>query len=238
MVAPPSTPGRRFVLLLAGAVVGAVLGAFVSMITNLALIEISTSTVFAAYFGGLFMLVGCLIFWRVSSHQVVDDDSLPMPKIYLTAFAGLIILSGILCFLVDRKVFVGLRYWKKVPVYAILGSAVAFAMTFAIVDVLNYMVGLCQASVAKPIVESTQQVLLVLFVSLSMGLAFGFIFSVLGVEDEDKFHVRLALLRDQRISEPIGAILGALAGAGLEFFRQKDDYLMLAAGKTEYDEDI
>lgn len=218
------------------AVVGAALGAFVSMITNLALIEISISLMFSAYFGGLFILVGGLILWRVISHEAMEP--LPMPKIFLSAFAGMIVLSGFLCFLLDRKVFVGLRPWMKVPLYTILGSAVSFAMTFAIVDVLNYMVGLCQSSVSKPIVESAQQVMLVLCISLAMGLAFGFTFGVLGVEDEDAYHIRMALLKDERFSEPVGAALGALGGFGLEYIRQRDDYSMLAAGKTEFDEDI
>jgi len=235
MVSAPS-PGRRYCLLAVSGVVGAALGAFVSMITNLALVEISVSLVFSAYFGGLFILVGCLIFWRVSSHQALDP--LPMPKIYLSIFAGVIVLSGFLCFLLDRKVFVGLRPWMKVPLYTILGSAVSFAMTFAIVDVLNYIVGHCQTSVSKPIVESAQQVMLVLLVSLAMGLAFGFTFGVLDVEDEDAYHIRMALFRDERYSEPVGIALGALAGFGLEFFRQRDDYSMLASGKTEFDEDI
>lgn len=235
MVAPLSST-RRLCQLVIGLMGGAVLGAFVSMITNLALVEISVSLMFSAYFGGLFILVGCLIFWRVTSHQALDP--LPMPKIYLSTFAGVIILSGFLCFLLDRKIFMGLRPWMKVPLYTILGSAVSFAMTFAIVDVLNYVVGLCQASVSKPLVESAQQVLLVLAVSLAMGLAFGFTFGVLDVEDEDAYHIRMALLRDERYSEPVGALLGAVAGFGLEYIRQRDDYAMAAAGKTEFDEDI
>ncbi len=73
---------------------------------------------------------------------------------------------------------------------------------------------------------------------MAMGLAFGFTFGILDVEDEDQFHLRMALFRDERYSEPVGAVLGALAGFGLEFVRQRDDYSMLAAGKTEFDEDI
>jgi len=45
-------------------------------------------------------------------------------------------------------------------------------------------------------------------------------------------------LRDERYSQPVGCLLGAIAGAGLELCRQRDDYAMAAAGKTEFDEDI
>merc|ERR1740129_586782 len=162
---------------------------------NMALVEISVSLMFSAYFGGLFILVGCLILWRVTSHQALEP--LPMPKIYLSIFAGVIILSGILCFVLDRKVFSGMGPKVKVPLYTILGSAVSFAMTFAIVDLLNYVVGLFQPSVSKPLVENAQQVLLVLAVSLAMGLAFGFTFWVLVEKVWFQYPLRVALLRDE-----------------------------------------
>merc|ERR1719230_2043818 len=152
--------------------VGGGLGVVISMVVNLALIEISISPFFSMYFGVLFIIVGGLILWRVISHETADP--LQMKKLHLSIFAGTIIFSGFLCFLLDRRMFVGLAPWLKVPLYMTLGLAVAFALTFSIVDVLNYIIGFCQASVAKPIVESSQQVYLVLVVSLVMGAVFGF----------------------------------------------------------------
>ena len=52
------------------------------------------------------------------------------------------------------------------------------------------------------------------------------------------YHLRVALLRDEKITQPVGIALGALAGAGLEYCRQRDDYSLIAAGKTEFEEDI
>merc|ERR550514_469015 len=122
------------------------------MVVNLALIEISISPFFSMYFGILFVLVGCLILWRVVSQETADP--MQMKRLHLSIFAGTIIFSGFLCFLLDRRMFVGLRPWMKVPLYTVLGSSVSFAMTFAIVDVLNYVFGLCQTTLSKPIVES------------------------------------------------------------------------------------
>jgi len=150
----------------------------------------------------------------------------------------MIIVSGFLCFVLDKRFFMGLKPWMKVPLYTVLGSAVCFAMTFAIVDVLNYAIGFFQTAVAKPIVESVHQVGLVLVVSVMMGMAFGFTFGVLDVADEESYHLRIALLRDEKYSQPVGLALGAFAGAGLEYCRQRDDYSLAAAGKTEFDEDI
>merc|ERR1712228_182710 len=108
--------------------------------------------------------------------------------------------------------------------YMTLGLAVAFALTFSIVDVLNYVIGFCQSTVAKPIVESPQQVYLVLLVSLAMGVAFGFTFGFLDVEDEQVYHIRVALMREEHFCYPMGVALGCAAGFGNEWLRQRDDY--------------
>jgi len=227
---------RKTLFLGVAGVVGAALGTFVSMITNFALVEISISPLFSVYFGGLFVLIGCLVLWRVISHEA--HEPLPLPKLHLSIFAGLIVVSGVLCFLVDRRLFAGLRPWMKVPLYTVLGSSVCFAMTFAIVDVVNYMVGLCQSSVAKPVVESINQVLLLLLTSLAMGTAFGFTFGVLDVASEDELHMQVARLRDEQYGRRVGLVLGGLLGVGIEHCRQRDNYMLAAAGKTQFDEDI
>lgn len=233
-----TAPGQKNQMLYAvSVIIGGVLGVVISMVVNLALIEISISPFFSMYFGILFILVGCLILWRVLSHEA--SDPLQMKKLHLSIFAGTIILSGALCFLLDRKMFVGLAPWMKVPLYMTLGLAVAFALTFSIVDVLNYVLGFCQSTIAKPIVESSQQVYLVLVVSLAMGVVFGFTFGLLDVEDEQMYHIRVALMREEHYCYPMGVVLGALAGFGNEHFRQKDDYASYqGVAQTEFDEDI
>lgn len=228
---------KSLALHVVSAVVGGALGVVISMVVNLALIEISISPFFSMYFGILFTLVGCLILWRVLSHE--GTEPLQMKKFHLSIFAGTIILSGALCFLLDRRMFVGLAAWMKVPLYMTLGLAVAFALTFSIVDVLNYILGFCQSSIAKPIVESSQQVYLVLVVSLAMGVMFGFTFGLLDVEDEQVYHIRVALMREEHYCYPMGLVLGSLAGWGNEYFRQKDDYTAYqGVAQTEFDEDI
>jgi len=218
-------------------VIGGMLGIVITTVVNAALIEISISPFFSMYFGGLFILVGCLIMWRVLSHD--SADPMMMKKLHLSIFAGTIIISGALCFLLDRHFFVSLTPGMKVPLYMILGLAVAFALTFSIVDVLNYLLGFCQNAVAKPIVESSQQVYLVLVVSLAMGVIFGFTFGLLDVEDEQAYHIRVALMREEHYCYPVGVALGSFSGFGNEYFRQQSDYTCYqAVAQTEFDEDI
>ncbi|EPR60616.1 putative membrane protein [Toxoplasma gondii RUB] len=226
------------------ACVGIALGIIASLIVNCTLVEISMSSFFSFYFGLLFVTVGSVILWRiqVTSKMAADvsvggGESDQPRKMQLQFFAALIIASGILCFVLKKNWFVGLHPVVKVPLYTLLGIAVAFALTFSLVDMVNYLLGFFQSSVAKPLVESKEQVNLVLFTALLMGGLFGFIFGVLDVEDEVQYHVRLALLREQHLCYPIGAILGGLAGLGNEILRQADEakFRKLA---TEFDEEI
>merc|ERR1719217_309894 len=75
--------------------VGAALGIGISLIVNLALVELSVSPFFSFYFGILFVAVGCVILWRIISQDITDSAHLR--KIHLSIFAGIIVFSGFLC---------------------------------------------------------------------------------------------------------------------------------------------
>ena len=104
----------------------------------------------------------------------------------------------------------------KVPLYTVLGTSVAFAPTFSVVDFVKFAFGFLQVSVAKPFVESASQVYMVLATALLMGGIFGLIFGAMDVEDQVSYQIRLALLREERYCYPVGAILGGLVGFGKE----------------------
>ncbi|PHJ17685.1 membrane protein [Cystoisospora suis] len=229
------------------ACVGIALGIIASLIVNCTLVEISMSSFFSFYFGILFVTVGSVILWRIHvtanspTGAGVDGagglETTQARKMQLQFFATLIIVSGILCFILKKNWFVGLHPIVKVPLYTLLGISVAFALTFSLVDMVNYLLGFFQSAVAKPLVESKEQVNLVLLVALLMGGLFGFIFGVMDVEDEVQYHVRLALLREQHLCYPIGAVLGGLAGIGNEILRQADEAKVRKLA-SEFDEEI
>jgi len=221
----------------ASAIVGVFLGIMVSLIVNCTLVEISLSSFFALYFGVLFISVGIVILWRIHASSLHTGDNSKPRQLQLMFFSSLIIVSGILCFVLERNWFVGLSPLAKVPLYTLLGISVAFALVFSLVDLLNYLTGLFQPQVAKTLVESKQQVYLVLTITLLMGGIFGFIFGVLDVEDELGYHMRLALLREEHYCYPVGALLGGIAGFGNEYLRHQEDAL-LKLRKTEFDTDI
>lgn len=215
------------------ALVGVLLGIISSLIVNCTLVEISVSSFFSVYLGIVFITVGAVILWRIN---VNVDDSSQGRKLQLTFFAGLIVFSGILCFLLKHNWFVGMHALIKIPIYTILGVSVAFALTFSLVDVVNYLFSFIQSSISKPLVESREQAYMVLFFTLVMGGTFGCIFGLMDVEDEMQYQIKLALLREQQFCYPLGAIIGGLAGFSNEILRQAEQRIRYCA--TEFDEDI
>merc|ERR1712137_810387 len=121
--------------------VGVLLGIIISLIVNCTLVEISISSFFSLYFGILFIIVGGMILWRIFSQESDDCIGSPVKRKPLAAFAFLIILSGLICFTLEQRWYHGLLPLMKVPLYMILGTAVAFALTFSVVDLVNYILG-------------------------------------------------------------------------------------------------
>jgi len=203
--------------------VGVLLGIIISLIVNCTLVEISISSFFSLYFGILFIVVGGIIIWRIFSQEGGDAVESSAKRKPLAAFAMLIILSGLICFTLERQWYQGMSPIMKVPLYMILGTSVAFALTFSVVDLVNYILGFLQVSIAKPFVESASQVYMVLTTALIMGGLFGLIFGVMDVEDEVSYQIRLALLREERYCYPVGAILGGVVGFMNEYIREEEE---------------
>jgi len=220
-----------------GGLVGAGLGVIVSFIVNITLVEISISPFFSLYFGALFVCVGLIIMWRVHGLQpnpMTPDDGTVQRKQRLMMFSCLILVSGLLCFILEKQWFVGLGPLSKVPLYTVLGTSVSFALTFALVDLVNFVLGFFQVYVARPLVESNEQVTAVLSLSFVMGSIFGFIFGVMDVEDEVSYQLGLALKREESYCYPIGAVLGLGGGVWNEYARARAESML----KTDWDEDI
>lgn len=217
--------------------VGVLLGIVISLIVNCTLVEISISTFFSLYFGILFIVVGGIILWRIFSQDAGDGMGSTAKRKPLAAFALLIIVSGLICFTLEQKWYHGMAPIFKVPLYVVLGTSVAFALTFSVVDLVNYVLGFLQVSIAKPFVESASQVYMVLTTALVMGGLFGFIFGVMDVEDEVSYQIRLALLREERYCYPVGAVLGGVVGFLNEYIREEEEHSGSSLPKG-FDEDI
>ena len=187
---------------------GVVLGIIVSWVVNCTLAEISFNTFFSVYFGILFTAIGGVIIWRIRSkaHPIAK-----MMRRILTGFAVMVIISGSLCIFLDTHWF-HFRAIYKIPLYSILGMSVCFAFTFSFMDLLNWLVGTCQNSDTIALVESKEQVHLVLGSSIIMGFIFGLIFGIMDVEDKHGWALRNALIHEEHYCLPVGLVIGGVAG--------------------------
>lgn len=187
---------------------------FTSFTVNCSLVEISINPLFAVYFGVLFFLIAAVLYWRV------ETGTHPQPKL-LASFAALIALSGFICLILDTSLIMSMSNLVKIPLYTILGASVCFALLFSIIDIMNYFSGMCcDSDDNQAIIQSENQVYLVVGTSLVMGGLFGFIFGWLDVEDASFYHLRVALMREESVCYPIGAVVGGLGAAANQWLRE------------------
>lgn len=245
------------------AVCGVLLGVIISLIVNCTLLEISLNAFFATYFGLLFSAVGIIILWRIW-HQGREADQKATPggdayaknrgaygygyggnkdetdkrrRLHLNIFGGLILLSGFMCFMLEKDWYFHLSPFQKVPLYSILGISVSFALTFSVIDFVNWMVGLVQGNtIARPIVESPNQIYVVLTLAFVMGSIFGCIFGLMQIADSQAYTIRLRLMRMEWYCYHIGGFLGAIGGVANEYLRHIE--VQYSPVSLEFDDDI
>jgi hypothetical protein len=188
---------------------GGVLGAIISVVVNNALIEISITPFFAAVFGGVLLLLGCLMLWRKLTEA---SHGAPLTRVLMLAFSSLVFVSGASCFVLEKDWCHSLSPRAKVPLYVALAVSLSFAVAFSLVDLLNLYsdCSMLTRSGGAPLVSTPSQILLVLGGAVLMGSTFGYLFGVMDVEDDDVFHNKLR--NEERASLPIGFAIGGLVG--------------------------
>ena len=146
----------------------------------------------AQLFGISLILLGAVILWRVMSSE---DQPSSRTRVVTLGFACLVLVSGVFCFFLEKDFFHAIGPGVKVPLYTILGTSLAFAMTFSIVELVNQGVLSCACCAnsydPKPIVGTPMQIYIVLGASLAMGALFGFVFGALDVEVRSRSRPRL-----------------------------------------------
>jgi len=204
IILPSRGCAARIPVLAQHALGGAVLGLVVAFVVTSCLLEIALNRFFAVYFGVLFGIVGLVILIRVCA------AGFPLPlRGALLCLSAIVLCAAVACVVVDHNAL-GLSSSSRIPLFAVLGSATTFALTFSLVDVLN-------ATLKEPPVQSSMQVVTVLASSVMCGFMYGLVFGLLDVEDATGVAARVALMHDEMVSMPLGALVGALtAGANFQ----------------------
>lgn len=229
---PPSFSKVRSLLVTA---LGGVLGMVLSVAVNSVLFEISASRLFAFYFGLIFSLIGSIILVRAWTQPT-------KLKRYGVMFFSIIVFAGGLCSLCFRSDWLWMKSPGKVFVYTILGVSTSFTVTFSWVDVVSFVhdFNSLPSTPTAPIfrvglIESTEQVWMILALSVITGVTYGLIFGLVQLgEMSTAYHSREELLKSLSLSElfclPFGFVLGMVFAAINEWLRYR---AMIRALKEE-----
>lgn len=208
-----------------GAAAGALLGVAIGWASNAAMVEISINAVFSVYFGLFFAALAAVIAWRVASFSAGAHR---VPLLALSAVVG---LAGILCLLYQRHWFFSLPAAARVPLYALLGVAIAFALAFAVAELLNFLAsagapanpGVVAAGRAQAaLVQTPAQVALLACAAVVLGLAYGIMFgsAEIGRGVFTLHTLRTQFIHEERLALPVGAAIGAVTGFLNERWRE------------------
>jgi hypothetical protein len=156
----------------------------------------------------------------VISFRVYKQSPKSASKKIFLPFGLLIVLSGILCFVLEENWIFRLKPHSKIPLYGILGISVSFALNFAIVDIVNYAYAYF-GQTGRPAIENKRQVISIVGITSAMGAIFGVVYGVVDYEDEEMYHKKLDLMKEEFYCFPIGGILGALAGGINDYFKSE-----------------
>ena len=224
-------------------VIGALIGILCSILVNSTLIEICINVVFTIYFGLIFAAIGSLVIWRAYTESKATQPPIirrPKDSIFAHpymsyAFSGLMIFSGLLCFVLRKDWFVGIDYRVKIPFFALLGVSLTFIVMFLFVDCINCCAGICNPN-SRPIIEDSRQTYLIAGSAVLMGFLYGLVFGILDLEDVELYKLAVMAMKDESYCYRIGLIIGGLTGILNEIMRENNGSLV--ANTSQYSEEI
>jgi len=71
---------------------------------------------------------------------------------------------------------------QKVPIYFLLGTTLSFAFIFGFGEIVNWVVQACTGEGAKPIFNSSKQIIMLVVIASTMGAIEGIVFGTLDAE--------------------------------------------------------
>ena len=184
---------------------GGLIGGAISVVVNNALIEISLTPFFALLFGLVLLLLGSLMIWR----KLWERHEVGCTRALVLSFSGLVLVAGVSCFLLEKDWFRTIPPKAKVPMYMSLGVSLCFSITFTLVDLINAYYDRHSYDIRRrALVQTPQQVGVVLAGAVANGAVFGLMFGMMDVEDAPQ-----RLRTEERLSAPIGVVIGGIVGA-------------------------
>ena len=130
----PPIQSFRAISVLVALVGGALFGMAISFMTSVSLVEITETPFFSIAFGAFFLLEAVLILQHVRSDEL-PDRGWDKHVIMLTFSAIWLAITGVLCFVVEKRWVHWLSPSTKILFYSVLGSSLNFALVMSMYDI-------------------------------------------------------------------------------------------------------
>ena len=227
----PVVQSFRAISVLVALVGGALFGMLISFMTSVSLVEITETPFFSVTFGAFFLLESFLIGNHVHGNEI-PERGWDKHVIMLVSATIWLFVSGILCFVVEKRWVHWLSPGSKIAFYSVVGSSLNFALVMSIYDIFAEARNACldksrpdrrtpgQASGSRvKLATNTARVALLAVSSFLSGLYFGYMFGSFRIEDESLYRVSLALEQESAYTYPVGAVIGAISSTLLQIVR-------------------
>lgn len=212
------TGGKRVGKVLLSGFLGGLFGVLVAEVVANSLVEISITPYFSIVFGVAFAILGAAILYRVLTSLTEQDK-----RSIMVAFAVLVFGSSACSFLLERD-WVPLPPMAKVPMYALVGLSLSFALTFSFTEFVN--MGICDKCCRtdfenNPVIGTKKQIFLIFAGAVIMGSVLGVLFGVIDVENDTQLHNKFN--ENLIISLPLGFVIGSIIGSINQVIRGTPD---------------
>jgi hypothetical protein len=233
----PRSQAFRAVSLLIALGCGALLGMVLSYVIAACLVEISTSPFFSICFGLFFFyLAGLIAAETIFKKGNEHSPTATWERVAHFIAMGWIAISGVLCFILDKKLVMFMPEGLKVVLFGFLAAALNFCVVFSVVDLSNELyerltrkktstMGLSEMLEGSSgqssrgyfkIARNKARFGLLILASLLSGLYFGLVFGLMRIEEEDIYRASLMLRQESVYTFPAGATVGGICGLLLQ----------------------
>jgi len=200
-------------------VIGALLGMLVSFMVICSLIEISLSFFEAVMFGIVLAFVGGFMIWRAAA--MAEDQPRTVFRIMMGAFGVAVCIAGMFCFGLQEGWQKSMTPGEKVPIYFLLGTTLSFSVIFGFGEIVNMCVAHFASDEARPVFNSSKQILTLVILASIMGAIEGLVFGTLDAEDDT--YLRDQFQETNQVCIPIGGVIGAILGLLNESMRYQPE---------------
>lgn len=147
---------------------------------------------------------------HINSFNTNNQSFLNNEKNNLITFVSIaIIISGGCCFCLKSNWTTDFYLIPKTLIFLLISVSLCFLILFGLLDFFNFLISCRQQGNSLALVETKDQTVTLIILSIIMGTYFGLIYSIIKIEKQDST-VNSQLQLNQHLSMPFGILCGII----------------------------